>query len=162
MLASRSTVPLFSVRTFFKHLPISPFRATLKTLATTTTTTTKILGSSSFQTLSPLQKDQVHRYVDALLQGNQVALSLFLCFSVCVCFWMPRNWGGKGTSFADDEPDGGDGGERGDGEARRGLAGDRGADSELVSRRFVRWSQRCWRWKWCWPSWIDLGHCLPW
>ncbi|KAJ0755081.1 putative 16S rRNA (guanine(527)-N(7))-methyltransferase [Helianthus annuus] len=61
----------FSLGTFIKHLE----RATnLKpTVITRRSTTTKcsIVNASHFETLNPLQQQQVHLYVDALLDWNQ-------------------------------------------------------------------------------------------
>ncbi|XP_048328972.2 uncharacterized protein LOC107415675 isoform X2 [Ziziphus jujuba] len=62
----------FPLGTFFKHFPASkpktfyPYRLRTKAL-----TTTRILNSSYFEALSPLQKDQIHLYVDTLLEWNQ-------------------------------------------------------------------------------------------
>ncbi|KAB2633407.1 hypothetical protein D8674_029654 [Pyrus ussuriensis x Pyrus communis] len=71
MLVSRCAVP-FSLGTFFKHLPVSnpttlcPYRFRPKTL-----TATAIRSFSYFETLDSRQKEQVHLYVDTLLQWNQ-------------------------------------------------------------------------------------------
>ncbi|CAB4280851.1 unnamed protein product [Prunus armeniaca] len=71
MLVSRCVVPL-SLGTFIKHLPISkrttfcPYRIRPKTI-----TTTRILCSSYFETLDSHQKEQIHLYVDTLLEWNQ-------------------------------------------------------------------------------------------
>ncbi|KAF3437789.1 hypothetical protein FNV43_RR20545 [Rhamnella rubrinervis] len=71
MLLRRCVVP-FTLGTFFKHFPTSnpktfyPCRISPKTL-----TTTRILNSSYLEALSPRQKDQVHLYVDTLLEWNQ-------------------------------------------------------------------------------------------
>ncbi|PQQ09481.1 ribosomal RNA small subunit methyltransferase G-like [Prunus yedoensis var. nudiflora] len=71
MLVSRCVVP-FSLGTFIKHLPISkrttfcPYRIRPKTI-----TTTRILCSSYFETLDSHQKEQIHLYVDTLLEWNQ-------------------------------------------------------------------------------------------
>ncbi|KAH7529160.1 hypothetical protein FEM48_Zijuj05G0155000 [Ziziphus jujuba var. spinosa] len=73
MLAFRcaAAVP-FPLGTFFKHFPASkpktfyPYRLRTKAL-----TTTRILNSSYFEALSPRQKDQIHIYVDTLLEWNQ-------------------------------------------------------------------------------------------
>ncbi|KAM1937790.1 hypothetical protein FF1_015465 [Malus domestica] len=72
MLVSRCAVQ-FSLGTFFKHLPVSnpatlrPYRFRPKTL----TTAAAIRSSSYFETLDSRQKEQVHLYVDTLLQWNQ-------------------------------------------------------------------------------------------
>ncbi|MBA0665589.1 hypothetical protein Goklo_002078 [Gossypium klotzschianum] len=65
-----------SLGTFVKHLPFSkpktsftPQRLNFKSLTTTTTCVTR--SSSYFETLNSRQKDQIHLYVDALLQWNQ-------------------------------------------------------------------------------------------
>ncbi|XP_050151479.1 uncharacterized protein LOC126626262 isoform X2 [Malus sylvestris] len=71
MLVSRCAVP-FSLGTFFKHLPASnpttlcPYRFRSKTLSATA-----IRSFSYFETLDSRQKEQVHLYVDTLLQWNQ-------------------------------------------------------------------------------------------
>ncbi|KAM1080847.1 hypothetical protein EV1_015363 [Malus domestica] len=71
MLVSRCAVQ-FSLGTFFKHLPVSnpatlcPYRFRPKTL-----TAPAIRSSSYFETLDSRQKEQVHLYVDTLLQWNQ-------------------------------------------------------------------------------------------
>ncbi|KAI3785749.1 hypothetical protein L1987_44874 [Smallanthus sonchifolius] len=59
----------FSLGTFIKHFE----RASLKLTATTRTATTKssIVNATHFETLNPLQKQQVQLYVDALLDWNQ-------------------------------------------------------------------------------------------
>ncbi|TYJ38535.1 hypothetical protein E1A91_A05G449500v1 [Gossypium mustelinum] len=69
-----------SVGTFVKHLPFSkpktsfpPQRLNFKSLTTTTTCVTR--SSSYFETLNSRQKDQIHLYVDALLQWNQMNLT---------------------------------------------------------------------------------------
>lgn len=65
----------FSASTLIKHLPSSnqntfcPYRTRAKTL-----TTTRILNSSHFETLNSRQQEQIHLYVDALLQWNRVSL----------------------------------------------------------------------------------------
>ncbi|KAM1295525.1 hypothetical protein FF1_015467 [Malus domestica] len=70
MLVSRCAVQ-FSLGTFFKHLPVSnpatlcPYRFRPKTLAAAA-----IRSSSYFETLDSRQKEQVHLYVDTLLQWN--------------------------------------------------------------------------------------------
>ncbi|KDO69786.1 hypothetical protein CISIN_1g022962mg [Citrus sinensis] len=62
----------FSARTLIKHLPSSnqntfcPHRTRAKTL-----TTTRIVNSSHFETLNTRQQEQIHLYVDALLQWNR-------------------------------------------------------------------------------------------
>ncbi|KAA3464674.1 ribosomal RNA small subunit methyltransferase G-like isoform X3 [Gossypium australe] len=65
-----------SLGTFVKHLPFSkpktsfpPQRLNFKSPTTTTTCVTR--SSSYFETLNSRQKDQIHLYVDALLQWNQ-------------------------------------------------------------------------------------------
>ncbi|XP_008239789.2 PREDICTED: ribosomal RNA small subunit methyltransferase G-like [Prunus mume] len=71
MFVSRCVVT-FSLGTFIKHLPISkrttfcPYRIRPKTI-----TTTRILCSSYFETLDSHQKEQIHLYVDTLLEWNQ-------------------------------------------------------------------------------------------
>nr|KJB74635.1 hypothetical protein B456_012G002000 [Gossypium raimondii] len=69
-----------SLGTFVKHLPFSipktslpPQRLNFKSLTTTTTCVTR--SSSYFETLNSRQKDQIHLYVDALLQWNQMNLT---------------------------------------------------------------------------------------
>ncbi|KAM2978361.1 hypothetical protein FF2_015187 [Malus domestica] len=68
MLVSRCAV----LATFFKHLPVSnpatlcPYRFRPKTL-----TAAAIRSSSYFETLDSRQKEQVHLYVNTLLQWNQ-------------------------------------------------------------------------------------------
>ncbi|GAV74578.1 GidB domain-containing protein [Cephalotus follicularis] len=62
----------FSFGTFVKHLPLSkpltffPWKIQAKTLSTT-----RILSLPHFQALSSRQKDQIHIYVDTLLEWNQ-------------------------------------------------------------------------------------------
>lgn len=81
MLVRRCMVS-FTLGTFFKHLPTShtktfyTYRISPKAL-----TTTRIINSSFLEALSPRQKDQVHLYVDTLLEWNQVFLSLSFCWS---------------------------------------------------------------------------------
>ncbi|KAF4403233.1 hypothetical protein G4B88_028004 [Cannabis sativa] len=71
MLVRQSVVPL-SLGTFFKHLPIlRPTTFSPRTLKRRTLSTSTILSSSYFETLTPTQKDQIHLYVDVLLQWNQ-------------------------------------------------------------------------------------------
>ncbi|KAM6594147.1 hypothetical protein CsatA_001850 [Cannabis sativa] len=71
MLVRQSVVPL-SLGTFFKHLPIlRPTAFSPRTLKRRTLSTSTILSSSYFETLTPNQKDQIHLYVDVLLQWNQ-------------------------------------------------------------------------------------------
>ncbi|KAL5544364.1 hypothetical protein UlMin_008148 [Ulmus minor] len=68
----RLNIVHFSFGTFIKHLPTLkptkfwPYRIRPKTLSTTTA-----INSSYFETLNSRQKDQIHLYVDALLQWNQ-------------------------------------------------------------------------------------------
>ncbi|PON35041.1 rRNA small subunit methyltransferase G [Parasponia andersonii] len=72
MLVRQSVGVPFSFGTFFKHLPalkrttIFPYRISRRALSTT-----RILNSSYFETLYPSQRDQIHLYVDVLLQWNQ-------------------------------------------------------------------------------------------
>ncbi|KAJ7956284.1 Ribosomal RNA small subunit methyltransferase G [Quillaja saponaria] len=75
MLLSRSIIcnVQFSCGTYFKHLPtwkpspFSPYRTTTQTFPTSTVFNTL----SHFETLTSRQKDQIHLYVDALLQWNK-------------------------------------------------------------------------------------------
>ncbi|KAB1200017.1 Ribosomal RNA small subunit methyltransferase G [Morella rubra] len=76
MLVWRSVVPnvQFSRGNFFKHLPTptpSSISCPCRIIVTETLTTTRALSSSYFESLTSRQKDQVHLYVDALLQWNQ-------------------------------------------------------------------------------------------
>lgn len=69
----------FSRGNFFKHLPNSTpttISCPHRIIGTQTLITTSALSSSYFETLTSHQKDQVHLYVDTLLQWNQVSLSL--------------------------------------------------------------------------------------
>ncbi|KAF7123699.1 hypothetical protein RHSIM_Rhsim12G0161700 [Rhododendron simsii] len=76
MLAFRNSVsavtPPLSFGTFIKHLPtlvpaaLSPNRISYRTL-----TTAAVHSSTHFQTLTSCQKEQIHLYVDALLDWNQ-------------------------------------------------------------------------------------------
>ncbi|KAM7276721.1 hypothetical protein ACFE04_018587 [Oxalis oulophora] len=67
----------FSNRTFIKHLPVSTFLP--RKINSKSLTTNRILSSSSsssssssnFESLTSNQKQQVHLYIDALLQWNQ-------------------------------------------------------------------------------------------
>lgn len=83
MVVSLSRCKIFNVHfpsslgTFVKHLQLSkpktlflPQRPSFKPL--TTNTTDEIRCSSHFETLTSSQKEQIHLYVDALLQWNQV------------------------------------------------------------------------------------------
>ncbi|KAI8528992.1 hypothetical protein RHMOL_Rhmol12G0191400 [Rhododendron molle] len=76
MLAFRNSVsaitPPLSFGTFIKHLPtlipaaLNPNRINHRTL-----TTAAVRSSTHFQTLTSRQKEQIHLYVDALLDWNQ-------------------------------------------------------------------------------------------
>ncbi|XP_021292364.1 uncharacterized protein LOC110422679 isoform X2 [Herrania umbratica] len=76
MLVSRCkilNVP-FSLGTLVKHLPFSRHKTSVpppQALSFNSQTTAAIRSSSHFETLTSRQKDQVHLYVDALLQWNQ-------------------------------------------------------------------------------------------
>ncbi|KAL6318934.1 hypothetical protein AAG906_001407 [Vitis piasezkii] len=76
MLVWRGKVPgvssPLSLGTFVKQVTTSiSTRFRPHRIATKTLTTTKVLNSSYFETLNPLQKQQISLYVDALLQWNQ-------------------------------------------------------------------------------------------
>ncbi|KAK4362382.1 hypothetical protein RND71_017623 [Anisodus tanguticus] len=57
-----------SFGTFIKHLA-SPKSSNLKSF--TTSESANVFSSSRFEALSPRQKEQVHRYIDSLLEWNQ-------------------------------------------------------------------------------------------
>ncbi|XP_040988063.1 ribosomal RNA small subunit methyltransferase G isoform X2 [Juglans microcarpa x Juglans regia] len=76
MLVWRGMVPniQFSRGNFFKHLPASTptsICCPCNIISTGTLFTTRALRSSYFESLASHQKDQVHLYVDTLLQWNQ-------------------------------------------------------------------------------------------
>ncbi|XP_076960518.1 uncharacterized protein LOC143636923 [Bidens hawaiensis] len=58
----------FSLGTFIKHLECT---TTLTPTRRSTTTKASILNASHFETLNPIQKQQVHLYIDTLLDWNQ-------------------------------------------------------------------------------------------
>uniref|UniRef100_A0A2P2JCH0 Methyltransferase gidB n=1 Tax=Rhizophora mucronata TaxID=61149 RepID=A0A2P2JCH0_RHIMU len=64
----------FSIGTFVKHLPFllpKPRAFVPRRIKVRTLSTDAIRNSSHFETLNSRQRDQIHRYVDALLQWNQ-------------------------------------------------------------------------------------------
>lgn len=71
---------VFSHGNFVKHLPVSKLRTFRHAVTNTKTFTTAGAGlnSSCFEALTSRQNEQINLYVDALLQWNQVFLSIFL------------------------------------------------------------------------------------
>ncbi|XP_059638785.1 uncharacterized protein LOC132281066 [Cornus florida] len=62
--------PQLSFGTFVKHLPISTV-INLNRINRKTLTTARVLNNPHFETLTPIQKEQIHLYVNSLLQWNQ-------------------------------------------------------------------------------------------
>ncbi|XP_024970727.1 uncharacterized protein LOC112509796 isoform X1 [Cynara cardunculus var. scolymus] len=60
-----------SFGTFIKHLERASNLKPTVIIRRSTTTKSSIINASHFETLNPLQKQQVHLYVDALLDWNQ-------------------------------------------------------------------------------------------
>lgn len=93
----------FSARTLIKHLPSSnqntfcPHRIRAKTL-----TTTRIVNSSHFETLNTRQQEQIHLYVDALLQWNRVSLFCIYFYVFLFGFIFKKTK----TKFAENESNG--------------------------------------------------------
>lgn len=75
-----SSSPPLSLRTFLEQVTSTvSIRFRPHRIATQTLTAASSVNSSCFETLNPLQKQQISLYVDTLLQWNQV-FSLFSWF----------------------------------------------------------------------------------